>query len=384
VAIVRLFTMHSVSDQPGDVSALLHGDGGDARQRVALPVGTMGQIADDEDLGMAVDGQVGLDGHSAATIRFEPRRVGQSLAKGDCPDARAPKDRLGRDLFGFAVVADGQPVGLDVLDARVEPNLDLERFEVAFGAGGKSRRERRQQTVFAFDQDDPGGRRVEGAELAHERAARDVSQRAGQFHAGRPAAHDDEREPRSPDGRVAFALGRFERREDTASDLGGVFDELESRRESSPLVVAEIEVIAAGGDHEGVVFEFAVGKDEPSVFEIEVGRFGQEDLSVLLPFENGSQGRGDVGRRQAAGGHLVEQRLEQVEVAAVDQFDVDRFAAERLGGAKPAEAAADDHDAMWLVHEATLCPVARSGLVCWKLTTELVEHLMRASTHPTS
>ena len=44
------------------------------------------------------------------------------------------------------------------------------------------------------------------------------------------------------------------------------------------------------------------------------------------------------------GGHLVEQRLEQVVVAAVDQRDVDRLAAEEAGREEPAEAAADDDD----------------------------------------
>ena len=42
--------------------------------------------------------------------------------------------------------------------------------------------------------------------------------------------------------------------------------------------------------------------------------------------------------------HLVEQRLEEVVVGAVDDRDPDRLAAERPGGEEAAEAAADDHD----------------------------------------
>ena len=55
-------------------------------------------------------------------------------------------------------------------------------------------------------------------------------------------------------------------------------------------------------------------------------------------------GDGAVARRQRARRHLVEQRLEQVVVRAVDQRHVDVGAPQPLRGGKPAEAAADDHD----------------------------------------
>ena len=50
---------------------------------------------------------------------------------------------------------------------------------------------------------------------------------------------------------------------------------------------------------------------------------------------------------QRAGRDLVQQRLEQVEVAAIDEGDVDRvLAPQRAGRVEPGEPAADDHDAM--------------------------------------
>ena len=84
--------------------------------------------------------------------------------------------------------------------------------------------------------------------------------------------------------------------------------------------------------------------------EVEADDLVHEDAGVALAAEQGAERRGDVGRRQAAGRHLVEQRLEQVEVAPVDERDFDRDLAQRLGGVKAAEAAADDDDAVLAVH----------------------------------
>ena len=52
--------------------------------------------------------------------------------------------------------------------------------------------------------------------------------------------------------------------------------------------------------------------------------------------------RGDLPRREHAGGDLVEQRLEEVVVAAVDQRDVHRHVGESPDGQEAAEAPADD------------------------------------------
>ena len=65
-----------------------------------------------------------------------------------------------------------------------------------------------------------------------------------------------------------------------------------------------------------------------------------------LPLEDRPQRIGDLARRQRAGRHLVGERLEEVEVAAVDQRHLDRRAAQLQRRLQPAEAAADDHDTM--------------------------------------
>ena len=70
---------------------------------------------------------------------------------------------------------------------------------------------------------------------------------------------------------------------------------------------------------------------------------------------------GHVVGVQAGRGHLVEQRLEGVEVVGVDERHVDRGVAERLGRRQAAEAGADDHDPMAVAHAAHGNRVVREG-----------------------
>ena len=53
--------------------------------------------------------------------------------------------------------------------------------------------------------------------------------------------------------------------------------------------------------------------------EVEVVDLGQLDLDVLVLAQHVAQRRRDLPRREDAGGHLVQQRLEEVVVAAVDR-----------------------------------------------------------------
>jgi hypothetical protein len=73
--------------------------------------------------------------------------------------------------------------------------------------------------------------------------------------------------------------------------------------------------------------------------------FVHEDLGVAMTAEDGTNGLGDVCRGKHGEGDLVEERLKDVVVTAVDHRDVDREPAKADGCAEAAEAAADDDDA---------------------------------------
>ena len=69
---------------------------------------------------------------------------------------------------------------------------------------------------------------------------------------------------------------------------------------------------------------------------------------IRTPLEQGSQRVGDLPRRQRPGRHLIGQRLEQVEVAAISilKRDLDVRATQALDGAQTPEPASDDDDTM--------------------------------------
>ncbi len=197
-----------------------------------------------------------------------------------------------------------------------------------------------------------GAGRVDDAEVAAQRGVGDLAESAGQLDAGRSAAHDDERQQGPAFLGVRAALGPLERRQDAPSHRRGVLDGLQARRVCLPFRMSKVVMARPGGDDQRVIRLAAVLEVYEPAVEVEADRLGEQDASVLLTLEHVAERRGDVGRREAAGRHLVEQRLEQVEVAAINQRHAHVGLAQRLRRVQPAEAAADDHHPMTRIHEA--------------------------------
>ena len=109
--------------------------------------------------------------------------------------------------------------------------------------------------------------------------------------------------------------------------------------------MSEVGVGGAGGEDEVVVLgAAAVEADEP-FGEVDGADLGEDDAVVGDPAEDAADGAGDVGGGEGGGGDLVEEGLEEVVVAAVDEGDADGCLGEALGGGDAGEAAADDVDA---------------------------------------
>ena len=184
-----------------------------------------------------------------------------------------------------------------------------------------------------------------------------------------PAPTIGERQPARPlrrgphRSRPSRRRRRSARRSSSASSI--VFMPGRVQRE---LVVTEVGLVDAGRDDQAVVGDLAV--EAPGAWrarDLRASRskpvhLGQLDPDVLLL----AQRRGGSAARSARaermpGRDLVEQRLEEVVVAAVDQRDVDRPAAEEPGGGQAAEAAADDHDAVAARRPSARLPLRPAG-----------------------
>ena len=158
-----------------------------------------------------------------------------------------------------------------------------------------------------------------------------------------PAADDDEIERRMPALLDHLPLGQLEGQQHAAANLDGVFDGLEAGRERLPLVVAEVGVRGAGGEHKVVVVELsAAGQRHLPRGDVDADDLIHQHFGVALVAQDGADGLGDVGRRKHRERHLVEQRLKQMMIAPVDHGDIDRQVRQARGRVEAGEASTDD------------------------------------------
>ena len=169
---------------------------GDAGRRLVLVPRLHGRVADDEDLRVARDRQVGLDEDPPGSIGLGARSRRHLPRERRRLDAGGPQDGPGRDRLLAALGRDDAdaPV-VDVDDPGLQADLDAEPLELALGRCRTPGRIRRQHAVHRLDEDDLRVRRTDRPEVTLERVARDLAERAGELDAGRAAADDHERHP---------------------------------------------------------------------------------------------------------------------------------------------------------------------------------------------
>ena len=102
----------------------------------------------------------------------------------------------------------------------------------------------------------------------------------------------------------------------------GVLQRLQTRRERLPLVMAEIGVSRAGREHQRVIGN-AVAVIEQHAFSrrIDAADIGEQRRDFVTVAQQIADRPGDLGCRKRGGRDLIEQRLEQMMVAAIDQRD---------------------------------------------------------------
>ncbi len=80
--------------------------------------------------------------------------------------------------------------------------------------------------------------------------------------------------------------------------------------------------------------------------DVDIGDFAEQNAGVFLAVQDVAKRRSDFSRRQRARGHLVEQRLEKMEVTPIDNRKLDRHFGQGAGRVKAAETTTRNYNAM--------------------------------------
>ncbi len=113
--------------------------------------------------------------------------------------------------------------------------------------------------------------------------------------------------------------------------------------------MAEIGVLGARGEDQPIVWNVpaAIEPDQPCG-RVDTGHLAQQRGNFLTPVHELPDGPGDLRGTERRRRHLVQERLEQMMVAAVDERDVGVDALQLLDGGQSAKAPTDDDD-FWFV-----------------------------------
>jgi len=347
----RSFTRKTRSDDFGGEAAALDGDLSDAGKRRALVICGVSEIADDENFGMAGNGEVGLNFDAAGAVGFGLEAFGNFLGEGSGGDTAGPEDGAGSERVVMIAMLVGDTVVGDVGDEDAFHDFDAEASDEGFSLSGKILGIDAEDAVAAFHEEDAGFFGMNAAEIVAQSFAGDFGESASEFEAGGAGSDDDESEPGTGFGGIGGTLGALEGVEKFVADGGSFFEGLEAGSGFAPIVIAVVGGLGAGGDDEGVVGIIGgIAKMDELFGGVEIDGFTQEDLGVFLAAEDGAQGRGDFTGREGAGGYLIEERLEEVEIALIDEGDLGVGALQGARGDQAAEAAAEDDDAMGVGH----------------------------------
>jgi hypothetical protein len=125
----------------------------------------VGEIPDDEDVGVAGERTVGLNGKAATAFGFETGGIGESLAERRSTNAGGPEYRTsGQERFPFGGGDEGA-VGTDIEDADVVAAADAELDELAFGGAAEFFAKGRQDAGAGVKDEDASVLGLDGTEV---------------------------------------------------------------------------------------------------------------------------------------------------------------------------------------------------------------------------
>ena len=226
----------------------------------------------------------------------------------------------------------------DLGDARVQPDVHAALVQLRPGVLTQLGVERAEQRGRHLDQPDVDPGRIDVREGRGEDGAAQLGERAGQLHAGGPAAgHGD----------VEIAAVHAQSLEGP-QEMIAQRDRIGAGVQGEGVLGRSLDAVVggrhAGGDEEVVVAELqAVGELDPAGYRVDRGQLAMPEVRPVPPRE-AARRIGDVAGVQPGRGHLIEQRLERAVEVTVDQGHPQARAGEPRDGGQPGESrAADDH-----------------------------------------
>ena len=249
--------------------------------------------------------------------------------------AGRPQRGVGVDARRAAVRRDDVDAkGVDADDASAHAQLDAESLELLGRRSESWSPNVAKGSLAPVEQQHPDRRRIEVAELAGGSARASSRTCPASSTPVGPAPTMTIVSHRSRSTVSDGHLGHLERAEDAPTQLQRVVDGLHARRVPGELVVTEVRLGHAGGDDQAVVRQLESWRSAGlEAWTIRASRSkpvtsASTTSDVAETPHDVTHRRRDLTRRQHAGRHLVQQRLEEMVVAAIDQGDVDGLATE--------------------------------------------------------
>ena len=283
----RLLPLQARLDGFCGVASTLNGDLRDAGERLAVFVEEKGEIADDENIGIVGNGEVGKHLDAAATISVGVSAFGNFAAEVVGSNAAGPKNAARGELGVCAVVGVVNAIGVDIVDHGVFENFDAETGNEFFRFGGKILGVSGEYARSAIKKNDAGFAGIDVAKIIAKCFASNFREGAGKFEASGTGTDDDKRQPGAGLGFGTGAFRTFEGVEKFVANGGGFLNGLEAGSEGAPGVVAVVGSLRASGDDEGIVrINAAVAKDDFFRIGIEIDGFAEKNFGVFLTAED--------------------------------------------------------------------------------------------------
>ena len=168
---------------------------------------------------------------------------------------------------------------------------------------------------------------------------------------------------------VFLCFGLLKRLQDLVADGLGIGETLQTRRKRRKFVVAKVAVRYAGGQNQIVIGDWDVAKGVRGIDHlfrpIDANYLAEDDSSVGLFAENASNRRTDLAWSENRRRNLIEERLEKMVVATVDENDPRQCFAKCLCSRQAGETASNDENPRKTVgHRTNLTIQSLAALVC--------------------